>query len=284
MVKDSKKTKEQKEKEKKAKEEKAKKEKEKKEKEKKEREEEEMRNLKPNYKVEDQLKGDMQHKPYEDVVSRPNNHIPWGNPPKQPSADDDGGEAKNEIFEKSEATIKIKSFVHEFEKEGINPLVDLLHINYKVDVTELIKKRFELSEQLNRDVLHLYLKADKEVVTQFNEELEDLKVDDFDTVDEKLKEVKELRKVQKELVKIGDDPLKLTEVTQQISKLEQQVMAAEAQRKVADKVAAIKRRKRKSQDSDLNYEKYPDHHDHMDLYFNDSFNGIQHHFKSIFGS
>lgn len=284
VVKDSKKDQEQKEKDQKAKEEKLKKEKEQKEKEKKEQEEEQMKNLKPNYNVEDQLKRDMQHKNYEDVVSRPNNHIPWGNPPKQASSDKDGGEPKNEIFEKSEATIKIKHFVHEYEKEGINPLVDLLHLNYKIDVTELIKKRFEISEKLNREVLHLYLKANQEVVTQFNEEIEDLKVDDFDSIDEKLKEIKEMRKVQKELVKIGDDPIKLTEITGQISKLEKQIMANEAQRKIADKVAAIKRRKKKNQDSDLNYEKYPDHHDHEDLYFNDSFNGIQHHFKSIFGS
>ena len=272
VVKDSKKTAEEL-KKKKAAEEKKKKE-----------EEEMMKNLKPNYNIEDQIKGDLKHKNYEDVVSRPNNHIEWKTPQLEKKIDDGGGDVRHEIFDKSEATIKIKHFVYEFEEEGINPLYDLNHLNYKIDVTKLIQKRFELSEKLNREVLHLYLKNGNESVKEFNEEISDMKVDDYETINEKLQEVKDLKKVQKELVKTGGDPVKLTQITSTIAKKEKEIQENEAKRKITDKVEAIKRRKRKKGDSDLNYEKYPDHHDHLDLYFDDSFNGIQHHFKSIFGS
>jgi hypothetical protein len=255
------------------------------EEEKKKKEEEEMmKNLKPNYNIEDQINGDLKHKNYEDVVSRPNDHIEWKPTGLGKKLDDTGGDVRHQVFDKSEATIKIKNFVYEFEEEGINPLYDLDHLNYKIDVTTLIQKRFEMSEKLNREVLHLYLKANNEFVKDFNEQIHDMKVDDFETINEKLKEVKDLKKVQKELVKTGDEPVKLTQITTLIAKKEKEINENEARRKISDKVAAIKRQKRKKGDSDLNYDKHPDHHDHLDMYFHDSFNGIQHHFQSIFGS
>lgn len=272
------------EKKKKAEEEKKKKEEEKKKKEAAAKAKAELEQaLKKAYKVDDKIPGKVEHKNYEDVISRPNQHIEWSKP--KPTSDKvEGGEPRNEVFDKSEASIKIKDFVHEVEVEGINPLKDLLHVNYRIDITKLIEKRFALGERLNKDVLHQYMLANTEALKQFNEDIEFTKIDDFESINEKLIEVKDLKKVLKELVKTGDEPLKVAEINRQINEKEKDIAENEARRKIVEKKFAIDKKKREQGDSDLNKEKHVDHKHHEDLYFDDSFNGIQHSFKAIFGS
>jgi hypothetical protein len=239
--------------------------------------------LKKAYKVDDQLKGDVLHKEYEDVISRPNNHVEW-DIPQTASDKTEGDEPRNEVFDKSEASIKIKDFVHEIEKEGINPLIDLLHVNYRIDITLLIQKRFAVGERLNRNVLQQYLVANNLVVKEFNEDLEFVKIDDFESINEKLQDVKDLRKVMEKLVESGEEPLKIAELNRQIKDKEADIAENEAKRKMVEKKALIDKKKRDKGESDLNYNKHHDHNHHADLYFDDSFNGIQHSFKAIFGS
>lgn len=270
---------------KKSKEELAKEKKKKEEEEKKKEEEEYIKNLKPNYEVDDQLKGDLQHKEYEDVISRPNDHLPWNQVPENdPEYEVYNVEPKNQIFEKSEAAMNIKKFVLEFEEEGIDPMLDLNHVNYQIDITTLISKRFSLSEPLNKEVLHLYLLANQKTVDDFNNQVFDLKIDDYNEINSQLEEVKDLKKVMAELVKDGDDPKRVSEINSQIKSIESEIAKSAAQKKMVNKMHAIKRQKDKGRNHDMNYNKHPHHHDHHDLYFNDSFNGIEHKFTSIFGS
>ena len=48
-------------------------------------------------------------------------------------------------------------------------------------------------------------------------QIEELKIDDYDGINSKLQEVKDLKKVMAELVKDGDDPQKVSKINKEIS-------------------------------------------------------------------
>ena len=234
--------------------------------------------------VEDRIKTKMSHKAYRDVISSPNTHAPRKMPPKPKSMDEPAlfVEKLNQIFEKVEEKSRVLEFFHEYEKEGLDPLHDLDHVDFRYNTTRLIEKRFEIPEKLDRSVVTQYMGTSRDHIKEFNEEMEDVKVDDYETIDEKVREIKDLRKVLGELTKTGGSPMEMMKINTEINRLQKAVMENEARRKVFDK--AMKRRRNRQGHSDLNHNKHPDHHHHLDLYYNDTFAGIAHMFELVFGT
>ena len=260
-------------------------EKEKKEKKEEEKKEEQKKPIEKNpFEIMDTLNTKMGHKVYRDVVSSPNTHA-LRKVPKRPTEQFEESfyiEELNQIFEKVEEKSKVMEFFHEFEEEGLDPLYDLDHVNFRFNTTSLIEKRFAIGEKLDRNVVSQYMALSKDHIKEFNDELEDVKVDDFDDINSKLQEVKDLKLVRKELAKDGNSPMKIAKINAEIKRIEKAVAENEARRKIVDK--AMKRRRHRQGHSDLNHNKHPDHHHHMDLYYNDTFAGIAHMFEMVFGS
>lgn len=243
--------------------------------------------LKIDYTLNDQMSDEINHKEYRDVISRPNTHAPRKGNKEEAKADKSGVESPeqvNEIFPKSKATVKIHHFHHEYAEEGLDPLIELLHVNYRFNVTTLIERRFLLPERLSRNVVNQYLSVNQEAEKDFNTDIHELKIDDFETIDEKMRDIKELIQVRKVLMKDGASPGKLTEINSEIQSKEKAVLANEANKKLLIRMNRIKREKRKNMYSDLNLNKYPHYHHHTDAYSEDSLAGIQHHIAAFFGS
>jgi hypothetical protein len=237
------------------------------------------------FEVVDKITSKMNHKVYRDVISSPNTHAPRKMPPKVPGFPAEKAlfvENLNQVFEKVEEKSDVLRFFHEYEKDGLDPLHDLDFVNFRFNTTTLIEKRFALPEKLQRSVVTQYMGISRDHIKEFNDEMEDVKVDDYETVDEKVREIKDLRLVLGELTKTGGDPMKMMKINVEIKRLEKAVVENEARRKVFDK--AMKRRRNRKGHSDLNHNKHPDHHHHLDLYYNDTFAGITHMFELVFGT
>jgi len=236
------------------------------------------------FEVLDRINAKMSHKPYRDVISSPNKHAPRKMPPKFKNVDEKAIfiENLNQIFEKVEEKSKVMEFYHEYEKEGLDPLYDLDFVNWRFNTTTLIEKRFAIPEKLDRSVVTQYMATSQDHIKEFNEELEDVKIDDYETTDEKVREIKDLRLVLGELNKTGGSPMEMMKINVEIKRLEKAAVENEARRKVFDK--AMKRRRNRKGHSDLNHNKHPDHHHHLDLYYNDTFAGISHMFELVFGT
>lgn len=235
----------------------------------------------------DKLTNKVKHQIYKDVISQPLEHAPKKSAKKKnPHAPTPPAsiliELPNEIFDKSEARSKIMSFVHEFEKEGLDPLWQLDHVNFKYNTTSLIAKRFALPEQIDRRVMEVYVALNKKRLKEFNGDFERVDLEDFDSVDEKLRDAKDLMKVRSVLIKTGEDPLKVAQLSMEIRKIEAMAREAEARNKIVKK--EMRRRLNRKGHTDINKNKFPDYHHHFDLYYNDTFHGIEEMFANIFGS
>lgn len=240
------------------------------------------------FEVMDQIKNKVTRQFYKDVISQPLEH---GMKPKPGKKKDPNAptppeailiELPNEIFDKTEARSKIMSFVHEFEKEGLDPLMQLDHVNFKYNTTSLIAKRFALPEKIDRRVMQAYVALNKKLLKEFNNDVESVDIEDFDSVDEKLRDAKDLMKVRSVLMKTGEDPLKVAQLSMEIRKIETMAREAEARNKIVK--AAMRARLNRKGHTDLNKNKFPDYHHHFDLYYNDTFHGIEEMFANIFGS
>ena len=236
------------------------------------------------YDVTDQIKDKVEHKHYRDVISSPNEHgdrkfilKPQEDFPKTFNI-----EILSQIFEKSLARSKVMTFYHEFEDEGLDPLEDLDHVNFKYNTTNIIRKRFELPEELDRSVVSQYLSIPRETLVEFNDDMEDMEIDDFDTVDEKLRDVKDLMLIRNEMLKGDHKPIDIAQINVKIGKLEKAMLENEANRKKV--IKAMKLLRARSGHSDLNHNKYPHYHHHHDMYYTDSFAGVTHLFESFFGT
>ena len=239
------------------------------------------------YAVLDKMTNKVKHHMYKDVISQPLEHAPKKNlKKKNPHAPTPPPsiliELPNEIFDKSEARSKIMTFVHEFEKKGLDPLWQLDHVNFKYNTTSLIAKRFALPEQIDRRVMEVYVALTKQRLKEFNGDFERIDIEDFDSVDEKLRDAKDLGKVRSVLIKTGEDPLKVAQLSMEIRKIEAQAREAEARNKIVKK--EMRRRMNRKGHTDINKNKFPDYHHHFDLYYNDTFHGIEEMFANIFGS
>lgn len=239
------------------------------------------------YAVLDKLSSKVIHKEYRDVISNPNKHVTPGRPKPEKLPEVQHVEPLSAIFEKSEAATDIQNFIHEFVKEGLDPLFELDHVNFRFNVTTLIERRYRLPERLDRRALGQYLLLNKKRMKEFNEDIDMVEIKDFDTIDEKLRDVKELRKKLEVMLKTPTKPeekLKIVELQSEIKKMEKAVLENEAKDKMLRKHTLRQMKKREKGDSDLNKNRYPDYHHHKDLYFDDSFAGINKHFEEIFGS
>ena len=127
------------------------------------------------------------------------------------------------------------SFVHEFEKEGLDPLWQLDHVNFKYNTTSLIAKRFALPEQIDKRVMEVYVALTKQRLKEFNGDFERIDIEDFDSVDEKLRDAKDLAKVRSVLIKTKENPLKIAQLSMEIRKIEAQAREAEARNKIVKK-------------------------------------------------
>ena len=242
--------------------------------------------LKINYKVNDQINPKLVHKNYRDVISSPMKHAQVKKKSKYNASNTPPPslwvENLNQIFEKSKAETKVMTFVHEYEEYGIDPLMDLDHVNWAFNTTTLIEKRFAIPEKINRGVMNQYMGVPVDIIKGFNNELEDTNIDDYDSMDEKLRDVKDLKLKLAVMTKSDEHPLELHKVQKEISRLEKALLENEANRKRVDK--AMKAYRNRKGHSDLNHNKYPDYHHHFDLYYNDTFHGITHMFEKVFGS
>ena len=236
------------------------------------------------FKIEDKISKKVVHKHYKDVISSPQKHakrkfIAKPLPPLEPNL---FVEQLHEIFMKNEMRSQIMSFNHEFEDDGINPLYDLDHVNFKFNTTTLIAKRYHMPEKMDRSVVNMYLSIPEDNIQEFNKVIEEYDIEDFESVDEKVRDIKDLKKVRAELLKGDPSPMEITKINMKIKKLEKDVKENEARNEIVKK--AMKARKNRKGHTDLNVNKYPDYVHHHDLYYNDTFSGITHMFEQIFGS
>jgi hypothetical protein len=224
------------------------------------------------------------HKVYKDVISSPLKHAKKKFILKKKMFSDKNlfVENLNEIYMKAEEKVDLMAFVEEYENDGLNPLYDLDHVNFKFNTTTLIAKRYHMPEKMDRSVVNMYLSIPNETVKTFNNILEDVDIEDYESVDEKVKDIKDLKKVRNELMKGNPSPLRISKINSQIKKLEKDVKENEARNERVKK--AMKARRNRKGHTDLNVNKHPDHVHHHDLYYNDTFHGIAKMFESIFGS
>ena len=236
------------------------------------------------YKVNDQLSTKISHKDYRDVISNPNPQVAPGRPKPEKLPEVVHVEPLSAIFDKTEAAIDIQSFVHEFVKEGLDPLAECDHINYQFDTERLIEIRYKLPERLNRIALHQYLLLNRKRCKEFNEDITEITIKDFDTMDEKMRDIKDMRKKMEVLMKDKVHPAKVMIMQSKIAKMEKEMIENEAASRLVEKHARRQQKKRKNMDSDLNKNRYPDYHHHKDLYYEDTFAGIHKEFEEMFGS
>lgn len=236
------------------------------------------------YKVNDQLSSKISHKHYRDVISNPNPQVAPGRPKPEKLPEVVHVEPLSAIFDKTEAAVDITCLVHEFEEEGLDPLAEMDHLNYQFDTERLIEIRYKLPERLDRVALNQYLLLSKKRVKEFNEDISEITIKDFDTMDEKMRDIKDMRKKMEVLMKDKVHPAKVMILQSKIAKMEKEMIENEAASMLVEKHARRQQKKRDNMESDLNKNRYKDYHHHKDLYYEDTFAGIHKEFEEMFGS
>ena len=154
----------------------------------------------------------------------------------------------------------------------------------KFNTTLLIQKRYELSEQMERSIINLYLSITKEDEISFNEDMKAVIIEDYESINDMLKEIKDLKKKRNEMVKTGASPQEIHEINKEIKNLHKKLKQDQVNKEILHKQMLAVKEKKENMDHDMNYNKYPDFHHHKDSQYEDTFNGIQQHFENIFGS
>ena len=190
-------------------------------------------------------------------------------------------EELNQIFEKVESKVDTSKFAYAFEKDGLNPLHNVELLNFRYNITRLIEMRFKLPEKISYTTVKEYMGVDAKTLKDFNKDLEwDVSV--YEDVNEIMSEVNRLNQFRKKIMKGDQDPMLLAKITKEMNRLKKMAKENAARKEVVKK--EMRRRRNRKGHTDLNHNKYPDFHHHHDLYFNDTFHGIEEMFSHIFGS
>ena len=187
----------------------------------------------------------------------------------------------NQIFEKVESKVDTSTFAYAFEKSGLDPLHNVELLNFKYNITRLIEMRFKLPEKIAFTTVKAYMGIDKKTLKEFNKDLE-WDVSEYEDVNEIMSEVNRLNQFRKKIMKGDQDPILLAKLSKEIRVLKKQAKENQARKEMVKK--EMRRRRKPKNKSDLNHNKYPYYHHHHDLYFNDTFHGIEEMFSHIFGS
>jgi hypothetical protein len=237
-----------------------------------------------HFKIKDMLPSTKKTKPFKDFYSKKNPAAPLRpklKKPKQRYPEVLNVENLNQIFEKVESKVDTREFTYAFEKEGLDPLHNVELLNFRYNITRLIEMRYKLPEKMAATTVQQYVSIDRDFLKSFNKDIEK-DVDVYEDVNEIMSDVNRLRQFKRKIMRGDNDPFLLAKINKEMSRLKKVAKENAARSKAYKK--EMKRRRNRKGHSDLNHNKYPFYHHHFDLYYNDTFHGIEEMFSHIFGS
>ena len=86
-------------------------------------------------------------------------------------------ETSSEIYNKNFDELQMEKFEIEYKDEGMDPSYFIDLVDFDLDITGLIKKKFKLPEKVTNSVIHQYLSYYPKLVNTFNHEIDNMIMD-----------------------------------------------------------------------------------------------------------